>query len=204
MEKKLLNQKLLKSIINSDFLFIEVQKLREKQLFSTVNSSTINGQSIILLDALEVIKELKQLIRIFFYLKKNSTKLKLNFFFGDDNNIMGPLIQKFFQHPIILKYLDFEINSHKKPRVKLLNSKNFSNFSFMFENFSNKNFVKKELRKKNRLFLKINTDAQLESYTYKIHNNFNDYKKSIFFLTFLRQIILTLYINPRYEISKKI
>ena len=70
MEKKLLNQKLLKSIINSDFLFIEVQKLREKQLFSTVNSSTVNGQSIILLDALEVIKELKQLIRIFFLFKK--------------------------------------------------------------------------------------------------------------------------------------
>jgi len=204
MKKNLLNQKLLKSLINSDFLFIEGQKQREKQVFSTVNSSTVNAQTVVLLDALEVITELKQIIRIFFYLKKSSTKLKLNFFFGDDNSIMGPLIQKFFQHPVILNHTDFEINSHKKSRVKLLNSKKFSNFSFIFENFCNQNFMKKELKKKNRLFLKINTDAQLGSDTYKIHNNFNDYKKLIFFLTFLRQTILTLYINPSYEISKKI
>ena len=205
MEKKLLNQKLLQALITSDFLFLEQNQLKKNFFFSDVNTFAFKTQTLTTLDPLETVLNLKQLIRLLLNLKKSRLKTKINFFLDDDNHMINPLIEKFFEHPSIHKHVCFEINTHKLPKEKKDNRIHYANLTCIIEGFYNQNFFKKQLKKRQRLFLRINSQFESEIDSYKIFNNFNDYKKILFFFSFIRQIILNLYPRKKkYAIKKKV
>ena len=64
--------------------------------------------------------------------------------------------------------------------------------------------MKKQFYKGNFLFVKVNSQIEKTQNSYKIHNNFEDYKKALFFISFLKQILLKQYSTKRHEIQKKV
>ena len=67
MKKKLLYQRLIKSLLDSDFLLIEQKSNNKKQISNSrlINNqySLNNKQNIIYLDIFEVLKDLKQIVK---------------------------------------------------------------------------------------------------------------------------------------------
>lgn len=194
MEKKILNQKLIKSLINSDFFLIERQKIK-KQIHHpiTLTNSINKKQKIIALDPFEIAKDLKQLVRIFHLLKKSKQKIKLNFFFDTENTILTELIELAFKNKnFISKNILISLNPHKATKKKGTFSSPCSNVGFIIDQFQNNNFLKKQIKKKIRLFFLLNPDVQTNFDCYNIYNNVGDYKKALYFLSFLKQTLLNI------------
>jgi len=204
MENRVLNQKLLKSLLISDFLVFEQNQTKNDLSYSSSKIFNSKRSTLTSLDPFDTILNLKQLVRLFSNLQKNKVKTKINFFLNDNNYLIGCLIKKFLLHPSISKHLSFEINTHKLPKKKEKFVTHFNNINCIIDFFSNPNFYKKQLKKKNRLFLLINSDLELEIDSYKIYNNFRDYKKILFFFSFLRQIILAIHSKDKYATKKKV
>jgi hypothetical protein len=64
--------------------------------------------------------------------------------------------------------------------------------------------MKKQFYKGNYLFFKVNSKMERIQNSYKMYNEFDDYKKILFFTSFLRQILIDQYLVKNYEIQKKV
>jgi hypothetical protein len=203
MKKKILHQKLIKSLLNSNFLFLDKKNANHKKdlNFRYINqqSSLIKKQNVVYLDLFESLKDLRQLMRMIFFLKKYSTKRKFHFFIDEEKIYSDSLIENFINIKELKNQDSFLINSHflKQPN----NIKNTINLGFLLGNIfsqdNQKTFFKNQFYRKTFLFSTINIEKEL-NFGYKIYNDMNDYKKSLFFFSFLRQILKT------YAVSKKI
>ena len=82
MKKFKIDTNLVKSLVNSDFLLIEKRKSKNKDnlRFEGLRTSVCK-RDISLLDPLEVLKTLKQMIRVFHFAKIN-TKYKTDLHFA--------------------------------------------------------------------------------------------------------------------------
>lgn len=196
MKKKLLYQKLIKSLLDSDFLLIEQKSNNKKQIpnsrFTNNQYFLQNKNNIIYLDIFEVLKDLKQMVRILFFVYKNSLlKKNFNFFIDSEKNFLEYLLENFFNS-------DFNVNSHLSRSSKF--KEKCIHLGIILDSFllDNKNFSRNQINRNIFLFFIINSTNERSLVGYKNYNNITDYKKTLFFLSFFKQIILA------YALSKKV
>lgn len=208
MKKNKIDTNLIKSLINSDFLLVEKKRSKYKPnlRFESLNTY-LNEREISFLDPLETLKTLKQMIRLFHIAKnkKKEYKIDLHFFLDEENTIMSYLIKTLLDNELVKSQLSFDINENNLNSKNLKDKRKF-NVSFILDKdvSKDKNFMKKQFYKGNFLFFKINSKLERIQNSYKIYNNFDDYKKTLFFISFLKQILVKQYLIKNYEIQKKI
>ena len=207
MKKNTINTNLIKSLINSDFLLIEKKKNKNKHnsRFESLTTS-FNKQEISLLDPLETLKTLKQIIRLFHFAKtETKQKLDMHFFIDEENTTLSYLIKNLLNTELINSQASFGINNNTQ-NSRNLKKKKFFQLGFILDKqlSKDKNFMKKQFYKGNFLFVKVNSQIEKTQNSYKIHNNFEDYKKALFFISFLKQILLKQYSIKKHEIQKKV
>ena len=187
----LLNLKLIKSLTISDFLLIEQKKLKNEKncRFKNLHFFPLKKNTFIYLEPLEIIKSLKQLIRTFNFIKQqHSLKINLHFFTDEQNAIFFSLLKQFLNNKFLKSNILFNYNTNN---VENLKQKFKFNLSFLLDKklSNDKNFLKKQFYRNNFIFFKINSNIELNQNSYKIYNNFDDYKKTLFFISFLRQLL---------------
>ncbi len=191
--KKVLNQNLIKSLITSDFLIVEQKKLKQQNFrYKRLTLLSKSQENFFSLDPFEVLTGFKQLIRIFQFLKKSSSlKKELHFFLDENNTTMSSLVKTVLQNKSIKSIVSFSLNSNTHNLPKNFNSKT-PRMGFLLDNCisKDKNFFRKQLNKNLFLLFQIYSNPQTLLNTYKIPNILSDYKKILFFLGFLRQILL--------------
>lgn len=173
---------LLKSLIDSDFLLMEKASSTStravKNVIKTKMSSTIN------LNPLELIKDLKQFVRLLQYAQKQ--KLSILHLVVENKQYLE-LLQTFFKEsrikmPIeISESLPTRTLSSKTTQVLLLLNFPLDNKATFFRRLIDKNIF---------LINKINAKIEKNNYgTYKIYNDLTDFKKIIFLLAVIDQIL---------------
>lgn len=185
----LLSLNLIKSLTISDFLLIERKKLKNEKncRFKNLHFFPLKKNTFIYLEPLEIIKSLKQLIRSFNFIKQqHSLKINLYFFTDEQNAIFFSLLKQFLNNKFLKSNILFNYNTNN-----VENLKQKFNLSFLLDKklSNDKNFLKKQFYRNNFIFFKINSNIELNQNSYKIYNNFDDYKKTLFFISFLRQLL---------------
>jgi len=190
MTKLLLNQNLIKSLINSDFLLIEKKKNRKNIKYNSSNIFSIDKKTIFCLEPLEVSMLLKQMIRYFYFISKmKHLKKELHLFFNEDDTTLSSLAKGFFKNEYLNTLTSFIINSNKSDlKVKNFNKQSVG-FIFDTELSADKNFFKKQFNKNILLFFELNPSYKIELNSYKIQTTFIDYKRALFFFSLLRQVL---------------
>jgi len=184
MQKQIVKDLLLTSLINSDFLILDQPPHKNlRHIKSRIHYKTLNFSS---LDLFETVKSLKQLIRALTFLSKSEQKFLhvwvedkqyirlLNFFF--DNNltnlkvfVKGALTQMQCQKTV--NQLLLMLNTPLKSDTKVL---------------------KRIFQKDIFLVTKINSKLEKKNWgTYKIYNDLQNFKKFIFLIVILDLIFNT-------------
>jgi hypothetical protein len=185
MKLKVTNNKnlFLKSLIESDFLFLEQKarpQLKVLNSFSKINKNS--GWTFI--DPVETTKNLKQLIRTLRFLK------------NQDSNFLHCLVENKQYLDIIQTFLQ-SVSLATPVSVKdTLPTKNLSQNTLqvlILLNFSLNNketFLKRLFDKNIFLINKINAKIEKNNWgTYKIYNDLTDVKKIIFLLVIISNIL---------------
>ena len=173
------NINFLNSLIDSDFLILEKSSPNKNNRFLKSNLKLLNSKkkSFFLLNFFELIKMFHQMFRILqFFKNSKSPELFLNF--KEENFIK---VAHFY-----VKY-----NKNILP-VKFKNNtssfKNLSSFMILLNKiFNNKNDLKRLIDLNMLIFVQINSFVNKNNNIYKLFNNFDNYKKLIFFLIFLKK-----------------
>jgi hypothetical protein len=173
------NINFLNSLIDSDFLILEKLSSNKNNRFlkSNLKLSNFKKKSFFLLNFFELIKMFHQMFRILqFFKNSKSPELFLNF--KEENFVK---VAHFY-----VKY-----NKNILP-VKFKNNtssfKNLSSFMILLNKiFNNKNDLKRLIDLNMLIFVQINSFVNKNNNVYKLFNNFDNYKKLIFFLIFLKK-----------------
>lgn len=173
------NINFLNSLIDSDFLILEKLSPNKNNRFLKSNLKLLNfkKKSFFLLNFFELIKMFHQMFRILqFFKNSKSPELFLNF--KEEN---------------FVKVAHFYVKSNKNILpVKFKNNtsslKNLSSFMILLNKiFNNKNDLKRLIDLNMLIFVQINSFFTKNNNVYKLFNNFDNYKKLIFFLIFLKK-----------------
>jgi hypothetical protein len=185
MKLKVTNNKnlFLKSLIESDFLFLEQKarpQLKVLNSFSKINKNS--GWTFI--DPVETTKNLKQLIRTLRFLK------------NQDSNFLHCLVENKQYLDIIQTFLQSVSLAAPVSVKETLPTKNLSQSTLqvlILLNFSLNNketFLKRLFDKNIFLINKINSKIEKNNWgTYKIYNDLTDVKKIIFLLVIISNIL---------------
>lgn len=195
------NKNLIKSLIQSDFLFIEKKKEKKNNRFENFQSSFLKSYSISFLEPFEILKSLKQIIRVFNFAKRNTkSKIGLHFFLEEENALIFQLLKQYLNNELVNSKLYFDIK-FETSNFKLSKKKKDFQINFILDKkiLNDKNFIKKQFYKNNFLFFKVNSAIDKTQNSYKIQNNFDDYKKILFFIGFLRQTLLQSYLIKKND-----
>jgi hypothetical protein len=172
------------SLINSDFLILEKKNKLKKNRFLKSNLKLLNNKknSFSLLNYFELLKTLKQFVRILQFFKNTKNPLLLMDF---NNKQFLKISDLFFQKHNFILPIEFKKNasfsSQKSPFVLFLD-KNFLN---------NKNTLKKLVYANIFIIIQINSFVtNLNSSSYKIFNSFNTIKKLVFLMVLLKKIYI--------------
>lgn len=172
------------SLINSDFLILEKKNKLKKNRFLKSNLKLLNNKknSFSLLNYFELLKTLKQFVRILQFFKNTKNPLLLMDF---NNKQFLKISDSFFQKHNFILPIEFKKNasfsSQKSPFVLFLD-KNFLN---------NKNTLKKLVYANIFIIIQINSFVtNLNSSSYKIFNSFNTIKKLVFLMVLLKKIYI--------------
>jgi hypothetical protein len=172
------------SLINSDFLILEKKNKLKKNRFLKSNLKLLNNKknSFSLLNYFELLKTLKQFVRILQFFKNTKNPLLLMDF---NNKQFLKISDLFFQKHNFMLPIEFKKNasfsSQKSPFVLFLD-KNFLN---------NKNTLKKLVYANIFIIIQINSFVtNLNSSSYKIFNSFNTIKKLVFLMVLLKKIYI--------------
>lgn len=172
------------SLINSDFLLLEKKNIIKRNRFLKSNLKLLNNKksSFSLLNYLELIKALKQFIRV------------LQFF----KNTKDPILLLDFNNKQFLKVADLFFKKHdfilpvefKKKGLPLKKKSPF--ILFLDKNFSkNKNTLRKLVYSNIFIIIQINSFVNsLNSSSYKIFNSFNTLKKLIFLMILIKKVYI--------------
>jgi len=184
---KHINLNLYKSLIESDFVLLN--KSLAKTNGYVFNETTVTKtQQISALDVLQILKSVKQMIRLIQFVKKQKNPClhivvenKQHFFL---------LKQYFNDNPIT-----FPINLHNSLLLKKKNM-NSTQMLLSFEqdySINNTKALKRLLSDNIFLIQKINSKMEFNSWgTYKIFNELFDFKKIIFLIILLEQSLSSL------------
>lgn len=173
---------LLKSLIDSDFLLLEQNPKNLTRSVKVVTKTRVS--STVSLDPLEIIKSLKQFIRLLQYSKKqNSSFLHVVV----ENKQYFELFQRFFYESStttkieIIDTLPTKRLSSTTTQMLLLLNFPLNNKETSFKRLTDKNIF---------LVNKVNSKLEKNNYgTYKIFNDLSDFKKIVFLLTLIDQIL---------------
>jgi len=173
---------LLKSLIDSDFLLLEQKPKNLTRSVKTVTKT--KALSTVSLDPLEIIKSLKQFVRLLQYSKRqNSSFLHVVV----ENKQYFELFQRFFSN----SFNTTQIEIKDTLPTKRLTSTTTQMLLLLNFPLNNKETAFKRLTDKN-IFLvnKVNSKVEKNNYgTYKIFNDLSDFKKIVFILTLIDQIL---------------
>ena len=178
------NFKFFYSLINSDFLILEKNYNKKENRYLKSNLKLLNKKKNLfsLLNYFELIKMLKQFIRILQFFKNSKNPI----FFFDFNNKQFSKVLTFFteKHDFILP-IKFKKNSlcEKKASAFVLSiDKNVVDY---------KNNIKKLMYSNIFIIVQINSFLKnLNNSSYKIFNNFDTLKKLIFLLVLVKKIYI--------------
>ena len=184
--KKIINKALLKSIINSDFFLIKNKINNNNNIYLDKKSNITKTKSLSSLDVFELLKSLKQFIRILQFLVKNRGYLHISV----ENK----------QHSFLLKQFILENNFKIDIKINNLSSlksqDGFVTKSKVFLVLGSDSFMTKEnvFNKLNIekffLFSKINTNIETNNLgVYKIYNDLFDFKKIIFIIVLINEVL---------------
>lgn len=173
--QKFTNSSFIKQIIDLDFLFID----------SIFNKSRTSLKEVKLLNLFETVENLKQFINILVFLK---LKKKFSVYIWSDDKYFNELIVKFTKD----FFLEDCIHVSKNFPVSKSREKNHSLLLIFGTPFlsRNKKFIRKIFSSNFFLIYKVN--LQFDKYNtgvYKLKNGLTDYKKLIFMLIILYQIL---------------
>ena len=176
--KHKLNENLLNSLLKFDFLILDSSKIKNRTNSKSLNSSA--GKAIsFLLEPAEVIKSLKQVIRLLAFLAKKK----------------NPMLYIHSKNLFLSKLLHFFAN---KPTDKLSLDNDFAFMRFnkngailSLDNYNSNNFYKHFFNKHVYLINEINAYTRLNDFgLYKVHNSLDSYKKLIFLAVLLKKAYL--------------
>ena len=177
------NNLFLKSLIESDFLFLDQKK--KKNLRSIKNfSQNIGTSSLTFLDPLETVKTLKQSIRLLQFLKKQKSGF-LHLVVENKQHL--ELANAFLKsYPLRLSHSVGEniptknVTSNVSQLLLLLNFP-LNNKETLFKRIFDKNIF---------LVNKFNAKIEKNNWsTYKVYNDLTDFKKVIFLLIIINKIL---------------
>lgn len=182
--KKQKNLKFFYSLINSDFLILEKNYNKKENRYLKSNLKLLNKKKNLfsLLNYFELIKMLKQFIRILQFFKNSKNPL----FFLDSNNKQFSKIITFFTE----KY-DFILPIRLKKNSLFENKASAFILSVDKNVLDYKNNIKKLMYSNIFIIIQINSFFKnLNNGSYKIFNTFDTLKKLIFLLVLVKKIYI--------------
>jgi hypothetical protein len=174
---------LLKSFIDSDFLFLN-KKLKKSNRFLS-NSTRLGVNSVSYLNSAETLKSVKQFLRILQFLSSKDKKI---IHIVLKNRQFIKIAERVFNK----NGCDFSYSV--KDSLNIQNSEIEDQLLILFDNINNNPLLLKKLFDKNIFLInKINTKIEQSNWgSYKVYNEVDDFKKFIFFLVLIE---LTLHKN---------
>jgi len=188
--QKIIKLELLEDLLLSNFLITEKNIKKkifiETIIYNEIFQTTSKYNKYIILNEFELLKSIKQLIKLL----ELKLKLKYNLIilFEDEYNYD---IFKYYYQNLNNNNLDIEIYKQNSQELKNLGE---NNIIIVFGNFSKKIYYDYILKKVN-LFLEINLLKTDNIFQYKIKNTLDHIKKIIFFLILIKKILI---INKKY------
>lgn len=179
MKKKSL--KFFYSLINSDFLILEKKTKIKENRFLKSNLKLLNNKknSFSLLNYFELIKALKQFIRILQFFKNTKNPLLLLDF---NNKQFFKISNLFFKKYNFILPVNFKKNGS-------LSTRKSSSFILFLDKSLSKNTLKNLVYSNILIITQINSFVNtLNSSSYKIFNSFNTLKKLIFLMILIKKI----------------
>lgn len=167
---------LLKSFIDSDFLFLN-KKLKKSNRFLS-HSTRLEANSVSYLSSAETLKSVKQLLRILQFLSSKDKKV----------------IHIVLRNRQFIKIAETVLNKNGadffyslKDSINIQNSEVQDQLLLLFDHVNNNSLLLKKLFDKNIFLMnKINTKVEQNNWgSYKIYNEVDDFKKFIFFLVLI-------------------
>lgn len=172
------------SLINSDFLLLEKKNIIKRNRFLKSNLKLLNNKknSFSVLNYFELIKTLKQFIRILQFFKNTKDPLLLL----DFNNKQFLKVANLF-----FKKHNFILPVELKKKASLFKRKS-PFILFLDKVFLNKkNTLKKLVHSNIFIIIQINSFVNsLNSSSYKIFNSFNTLKKLVFLMVLIKKIYI--------------
>jgi hypothetical protein len=182
--KKQINSNLLKSLINTEFLILQGKpKLKIKNFRYNV-SNRIDRKIDSSLDLFELVKSLKQFVRILQLLKGyEGSKLVIS----SANRSIYSFLKLYDKKMMSLEFLDVKLESTRSFGV----SKKVRGLLLLDESIENKvTHIQKFLREKIVLITALNSMKEGNtSGTYKIYNDILDFKKLAFLMTLISNVV---------------
>lgn len=176
-----INAAFLKSLINSEFLILSSScKQNNRKLEHKVLSNTKNRVESSL-NLFELVKALKQFIRVLQFLKNSKEK---EFVICSSNTHISSFLHLYKKELSLPEFLKFEQDYRKVKSLAILRS------LLLLEDLptGNESFLGNFFEKNILIVLKVNAAFERDSYgTYKIYNEMSDYKKLIFLMLIIKK-----------------
>lgn len=168
---------LLKSFIQSDFLFLD-KKLKKSNRFLNY-SMKVKSNSVSYLSSTETLKSIKQFLRILQFLSSKDKKLI---------HIILKNRQFIKIAETVFDTKDLNASFVIKDSINLKNSNVEDQLLILFDHINNNSLLLKKLFDKNIFLInKINTKTEQNNWgSYKVYNELDDFKKFIFFLVLIQ------------------
>jgi len=174
-----INIKLLKSIIETDFLLVS-GRLKQKNCY--LKSGVLLGDRkknkvTYSLEVFELIKSIKQLVRLIKFLKSST---KSNLYICSSNNQFMSLITNFLKENPSLVSIKLLSNL-----AKIKGSLDMTQTLLALDNslFESNKMIKRLFEENISLIYKINSKKELSHGVYKMFNDVSNFKKLIFLIT---------------------
>ncbi len=177
-----INAAFLKSLVNSDFLILSSTCKQNNRKLEYKVLSRANNRVESSLSLFELVKALKQFIRVLQFLKESKNK---EFILCSSNSNILSFLRLYKKELNLPEFLSFEQDYRKVQSLKALKS------LLLLEDLPthNESFSKKFFEKNILILTKINAVFERNSYgTYKIYNEISDYKKLIFLMVIIKKV----------------
>lgn len=182
--KKTIQKALLKSLLLSDFLFVNNTSSLKNPFIQ--NQLLLKKNIVIQLTLIDLLKNLKQFLRLIQYLKKIKNN---NLYFCLGNSFRLELLQKVFSIYSLNTNVFLTLDVPENINLIQTNSLNFlCHLNDVL--LENKNLFKMLTIRHFFLNQKINLSLNKKDFSsYKIYNDLNDFKKIVFIGIFVSKII---------------
>ena len=182
--KKKINSNLLKSLINTEFLILQGKPKLKVKKFKHNISNRIDRKIDASLDLFELVKSLKQFVRILQLLKGYE---KSRLVVSSTNKSIYSFLKLYDKKMMDLAFLDVRLECTRSFGV----SKSVRSLLLLDESVENKvTHIQKFLREKILLITALNSMKEGNtSGTYKIYNDVLDFKKLAFLMTLISSVV---------------